>query len=343
MDQLSLHREGPVRGEGGPVAVVDFVVQGCTVRTQDRCAGAVPLVLAFSAVVEAQPLSAKWDFGDGSPGQTGMAVSHTYGKVGTYTVSLAIGGSGGTVSEQKTDFVVVDPVGPGGPCPSDSACASGTCVCQDGCPFPLSGGFCLEGCTGAACYSVATVCVDLSTNVPDVQEPWRGKVCLPACSSDVDCTRPGFSCRVAPGPSGWQRVCLPPFPRVVGAPCRKGTGATDASLCLGDLCLDMGASGYCTAACGPTACPEGSRCAQFTGENQATVCLAHCAPGLCAGDPLLGCELPSTQGYFGFQVIGPPDPPGTRYCAAKHCSTDGDCGLLGRCDQDKGGFCVPGE
>jgi PKD repeat protein len=332
-------------GEGKGGALCDFVVQGCAKRTADRCLGAVPLTLTLSAVLEATPTGASWDFGDGSPPASGLVVAHRYEQIGSFTVTLSVPVPGGTVSERKEGFVVVDAVGAGGPCSSNAACASGQCVCQAGCPFPLSSGLCLQECAKVACHSSATACVDLSAGAAGEAEPWRRQLCLPTCVLDADCARPGFLCREAPTASGWARVCLPPFPRAIGAPCRAGGGAPDDASCLGKLCLPLGAAGICSATCGASSCPEGSRCAHFSGEGlPAPVCLRRCvgtADSCGKLDPQLGCELPSAQGFYGFTIAGPPDPAGTRYCTAKRCQGDASCGLSGRCDLQKGGFCVP--
>jgi PKD repeat protein len=334
-------------GEGGGGASVDFVVQGCAKRTADRCLGTVPLTLTLSAVVEATPTGASWDFGDGTPPQPGLAVSHRFDQIGSFTITLSVPVAGGTVSERKESFVVVDAVGPGGPCSSSAACASGQCVCQQGCPFPLSAGLCLHECEKVACHSPATACVDLSAGDAAESEPWRRQLCLPTCALDADCTRPGFQCRDAPTTGGWTKVCMPPFPRAIGAPCRAGDGSPDPAACLGKLCLDLGATGVCSASCGSASCPEGSRCAHFSGEGlPAQVCLRRCVGAFdpCGkSDPQLACELPSSSGFYGFVIAGPPDPAGTRYCAVKRCqpASEASCGITGRCDLQKGGFCVP--
>jgi len=338
-------RDAPTVGELGGGALVDFVVQGCAKRTVDHCIGTVPLALTLSAVLEATPSTASWDFGDGTPPKQGLVVTHSYETIGSFTITLSVPVVGGTVSERKESFVVVEAVGAGGPCSSSASCASGQCVCQKGCPFPLSGGLCLQECAKVACHSPTTACVDLSAGETGESEPWRRQLCLPICAVDADCTRPGFQCRDAPTGGGWTKVCLPPFPRAVGEPCRGSDGKPDPASCLGKLCLEIGASGACSAVCGSSNCPEGSRCAHLSGESApAQVCLRRCAGASdpCGAlDPQLACELPSPGGFFGFVIEGPPDPAGTRYCAVKRCQSDASCGVTGRCDLEKGGFCVP--
>jgi PKD repeat protein len=333
--------DGLSGSEKKPLSAVDFVVQGCRERTDEVCKGFVPLVLAFSSVLQERVQSAKWDFSDGSSAQTGEVVTHTYQKVGTFTVTLSVGSGAGTLSEQKDGLVIVEAAHPGSPCGEDSDCGGGTCVCKGSCAFPLDTGLCLQECGVIGCHLPSTVCVDLSKGVPSNGEPWRTRLCLPTCQTDQDCTRPGFSCRLAPGASSWHRVCLPPSLRSIGEPCRTPTGNTDEELCLGGVCLDIGGSGYCSAACGSDPCPEGTRCAALASESASSVCLLRCDGDLCAEDPMLGCELPGGKGAYSFQILGPADPPGTQYCAPKRCSTDGECGFLGYCDSLRGGYCLP--
>jgi PKD repeat protein len=325
--------------ESGPPSAVDFVVQGCSQRTAGTCGGVVPLVLTFSVVAHNDPLTAKWDLGDGTSPQTGTVVTHSYEKAGTFTVTLSASASGGTISERKVDFVVVELAGPGDACTADGHCSSGKCICHGGCFAPLSSGLCLQSCDKLACSGTA-ICVDLAGAAASspAADPWRAHLCLPSCASDADCGRPGFACRVLPGAAGWQRGCWPiAFPRAVGEPCRGADGLPDPGLCLGAVCLDIGASGYCSASCGVSACPDGTRCALFN-SGGGSVCLSRCEANGCS-DPQLGCEPPGRSGTHGFLILGVPDPAGTAYCAPKHCATDADCGLGGSCDLDQGGFC----
>jgi PKD repeat protein len=317
-------------------------VQGCAELTQDRCGGPAPLALTFTAVTSLEVTGAKWDLGDGTLTETGAVIGHTYQKPGTYTVTLALSAAGGTVSEQKRDFVAVQPAGPGAACTADAQCRGGSCVCRDGCFVPLAPGLCLEECEEAACAAGA-VCVDLAQDGA-ATDPWRRHLCLPGCKGDASCARPGFSCRLLPVAGGWQSACWPAgFPRFIGEACRTAAGATDPSACIAGLCLDIGASGYCSAACAASSpCPEGTRCARFNHDPTAGVCLLRCTPGACVADPELSCEDAGGSGELGFQIDGPADPAGTRYCAPKRCTSDQQCGLTGRCDLAKGGFCRPG-
>ena len=330
--------------DGGPSSAVDFVVQGCATKTATLCQGTAPLTLTFSAVLLKQPTSVTWDFGDNSKSQPGLVVTHVYSKPGTYDVTLTIGDNAGTLSEQKFKFVQVAGAAPGDRCAVDDTCTSGKCVCNGICSFPLADGLCLESCgKQSPCSSSKQACVDLSAGAGAKKEPWRTRLCLPRCTKDKDCERTGFSCRLAPGVFGWHKVCLPPFPGFVGAPCKtsSGVGVVDHSRCLGGVCQDLGAAGYCTAQCVTVACPPGTRCARFTKDSKQTICLLKCDGANCAGDPLLACEIPSQSGQYGFEVTGPlTDPKGTRYCAPRRCKKDNECGLAGICDAAIGGFCA---
>jgi hypothetical protein len=340
IDQRPFSLDNVPLGEFSAILTIDFVAQGCPVRTSTSCEGVVPLKLSFSAVLLGEPTSIKWDLGDGSPSESGKVVAHTYEKTGRFTVTMVASGADGTVSEQKSEFVVVQPAGPGSSCATAQACESKTCICRSTCPFPLDSGFCLQECQSLACYLPDTVCVDLSRGNAGTADPWRKQLCLPVCASDTDCTRPGFSCSLAPGIDSWHKVCLPPFPRFIGLPCRTAAGVPDPSLCLGGICLDIGASGYCSASCSPQGCPDGSRCIQMTGLSPQSFCMLRCTESTCQSDPLLACETPSPAGYYGFEIIGPQDPAGAEYCAVKRCTADDQCGVIGRCDKSKGGFCV---
>ena len=329
--------------DGGASQAVDFVVQGCGTLSLTRCQGTAPLELTFSAVLLKQPSSVTWDFGDNTTSQPGLVVTHIYSRPGTYDVTLTIGHSGGTVSEQKSSFVQVAGASPGARCASDKTCSSGKCICNGVCSFPLDDGLCLASCgKQAPCASTKQACVDLSAGAGAKKDPWRTRLCLPRCTKDKDCKRTGFGCRLAPGVFGWHRVCLPPFPGFVGSQCKtaSGAGVVDHSRCLGGLCMDLGAAGYCTAPCGAGACPPGTRCARFTKDSKQTICLLRCDGTNCASDPLLACEVPSQSGQYGFEVTGTqPDPKGTRYCAPRRCTKDNECGLAGACHAASGGFC----
>ena len=71
--------------------------------------GTVPLTVAFSDASTGGPTSWSWDFGDGST-STQASPSHTYTTPGTYDVSLTVSGLGGSDTETKLGYVVVDPI-----------------------------------------------------------------------------------------------------------------------------------------------------------------------------------------------------------------------------------------
>ncbi len=336
--------DGIAGGEGGGTEIVDFVVQGCEQRTAGQCKGEVPLTLTFTAVISGAPTSFTWGLGGGAAAAKGKIVSHTFTAPGTYDVSLTVAESGGTTSKLKTAFVVAQKAGPGATCNDDGDCASGTCACQSaaGCPVPLDGGLCLHKCEQQCPQQpTKTVCVDLGSSAASgPANDWRTRLCLPACATDAECSRSGFSCRLAPTSMGWVTACLPPMPRGMGAPCRTAAGKPDHALCLGGLCMAMGASGYCSGSCQVGTCPPQSRCVLYGASGAKPVCIARCLAGTCAADPLLACQLPGLPGDQGFTVLGAPDPAGTAYCSAKSCTAATDCGLTGRCDEAAGGYCV---
>jgi glucose/arabinose dehydrogenase/PKD repeat protein len=70
------------------------------VATATPRAGDVPLAVQFSGAsstdADGDPLDHEWDFGDGSPPETGAQVSHTYTQAGTFTATLTVSdGRGG--------------------------------------------------------------------------------------------------------------------------------------------------------------------------------------------------------------------------------------------------------
>jgi len=323
-------------GESTVGGSVDFVVQGCEERTADRCSGTVPLTLAFSAVLQNEPVSISWDPGDGSKPKTSLVVTHTYDKPGLYDVSLTVGEGAGTTSELKVGFVEVRKAAAGFPCVADGSCISDKCVCAGTCPFPLDQGLCLQECE-LSCPDKGTRCVDLEVKGVTASEPWRSHLCLQECTTDAQCLRPGFACRLAPAVQGWQQVCLPQTVHAIGDPCRMVDGSPNPHLCAGGLCLNIGASGYCSWPCKANTCPEGTRCAKFASSDVA-VCLLRCEQGLCQNDPALACELPGGAGDHSFNILGTQPPSGTRFCSVKRCVAPADCGLAGQCDA---GFCLP--
>lgn len=326
------------------IPTINFIVQGCDNYVMDKCSGVAPLTLTFIAVTEGDSSNIVWDLGDSSvisPGH--LMITHTYEKPGRFTVTLAREDRTGIINEQKIDFVDVEPAQPGAACSKDINCASGKCICHGTCTFPLNNGFCLEECSNTGCIEPAAACVNLAAKSDASSEPWQKQVCLMSCTTDQDCQRSGFKCQLAPTKNKWQKVCLPPLLRFIGAPCRSATGVPDASFCLGDLCLDIGASGYCSNSCLTNDCPEGTRCATLKEPFNTSACLLRCDTNdetQCTTDPFLTCELPDISGQYGFEITNSADPSGSRYCAPKRCAYNDDCGPNGRCDLEIGGFCV---
>lgn len=324
-------------GEGSSGTGLDFVVQGCPALSAQSCKVVVPASLTFSGLLPEGAASPSWNMGDGSALQTGPIASHTYAEPGAFDVTLVVSTPSGMASERKASFVVAQAVEAGGGCATDTQCVSKQCRCQTGCSLPLVDGLCLETCASSSCTvgraGVAHVCVDLTLAV--MSGPLATRLCLPACSAQVPCTRTGFRCRFAPTGTAFAQSCVPASLGDIADPCRKAGGTVENSQCLGGLCLDMGASGYCSADCSTVTCPEGTRCARLTKSGK-SVCLRRCSGTVCTQDPWLACEAPDKTGDGGFEILGSADPVGTRYCAPRRCTASTACGLSGQCI---GGFC----
>ncbi len=100
--------------------------------------GTAPLVVSFTNSSSGSISTYSWNFGDGST--SGLQnPSHTYASPGTYTVSLTVGGSGGTNTLTRTGYIVVA-------APSANVAANFSSTRQAG-PAPLSVGF-TDGSTG---------------------------------------------------------------------------------------------------------------------------------------------------------------------------------------------------
>jgi PKD repeat protein len=70
--------------------------------------GVAPLAVSFAETSSGLIDTYAWDFGDGT-GSTDSDPQHVYEEAGTYTVSLAVTGPGGSDVETKADYIVVDP------------------------------------------------------------------------------------------------------------------------------------------------------------------------------------------------------------------------------------------
>jgi PKD repeat protein len=71
--------------------------------------GKPPLTVKFQDESAGTYDECTWDFGDGSRKGKGASPTHTYKRVGRYTVTMTASGSAGSDTVKKVDFVVVDP------------------------------------------------------------------------------------------------------------------------------------------------------------------------------------------------------------------------------------------
>lgn len=65
--------------------------------------------VVFDARPSANAVSWRWDFGDGSPTQSGQRPTHTFPRDGEFEVTLTVGGGGGQI-DASTETVAVSPV-----------------------------------------------------------------------------------------------------------------------------------------------------------------------------------------------------------------------------------------
>jgi hypothetical protein len=81
---------------GGPSARFTFTVEGNRVRADaSRASGMI-----------GGPLTYGWDWGDGSPRDTGIRASHTYKELGAYTITLTVTDGAGRTATQSQNIVV---------------------------------------------------------------------------------------------------------------------------------------------------------------------------------------------------------------------------------------------
>ncbi|HZS39939.1 MAG TPA: hypothetical protein VFF06_24065 [Polyangia bacterium] len=346
--------------DGGPPLGAGFTVSGCAMLTypsgKPRCAGSAPLTVTFVPLGSGVS-TFLWAFMGGTPAtSTAVAPQVTFARPGTFAVTLAAGGTGGTTA--ATGIVVVTAGGLGAPCADSSECDAAAhlgCVCPAGdCPGGLAVGLCTDvGCAGGC---GANVCADLTRGgaaLPDADagagEEWRIALCLPACATSAEC-RTGLTCREVPAlatgtpPGGaftWRPACFADFPGDVGDSCFDASGAPSGAGCLSGRCDAFGARGLCTADCGNGGtCPSAASCATFNGTPGSSECLRRCDATHPCADPLLACELAGLSGALGF-TVAPADPAGTTYCAPKRCTQPSDCAPAGTCTAMGGAsFCV---
>ena len=358
-------------GDGIPPLRGAFTIIGCstldTSTGQPRCSGRSPLALTFVPLGSGVDTFV-WTFNGGAPATSkAMAPAVTCAAPGTYMVTLAAGGAGGTTT--STGTVVVSAGVTGSPCLADSDCDGGVglfCVCkpgEPGCVGALSVGFCTRVCDGGDC-AAGEICADLSRGGAyspsstdggvDGGGPsgdvWRRALCLPGCAMTSDCAS-GFLCRELPAlPSGgtaggaytWKRGCFADVGGDDGDSCASPTGQPDPSRCLSGRCDPYGARGVCSSACATTSdCPSTAACGTYNGPPATHACVRRCdASFLCNDDPLLDCEAAGQLGGLGF-TISPSEAPTTRYCAPLRCSMPSQCAPSGSCTAMGGGsFCL---
>lgn len=75
--------------------------------TGSPTSGSAPLTVSFTDTSGGSPETWWWNFGDGSS-STESNPSHTYTLPGTYTVSFTVTNAGGTDTEVKPGYVVVN-------------------------------------------------------------------------------------------------------------------------------------------------------------------------------------------------------------------------------------------
>lgn len=376
-------------GDGGASLVGLFTVSGCGELTfsdptgEPRCAGTAPLRVQL-VLLEVGASMHRWtvtpldvinpgpsdggtsDGGtsDGGLGDGGArdgslldeAQSHartpelTLNLPGTYAVTLAVAGPGGTAT--ASGQIVVAAGGLGAACRRDAHCATGlSCLCgsdqpgRDGsCPGGLAAGLCTRSCDGAACPT-GSACIDLSRTQPLVPpdggsgDSFRQPLCVPSCSNTSKC-RADLVCRDLPvlaagghagDPLQWGRGCFVQTPAGVGGACLAPDGKTDPTACTSGLCEGLGLRGLCSAAC-TGGCPSEAACATWNSllppSPGAPRCLARCDAMRPCGDPLLDCLPGGGTGALGFRLQS--EPVGTMVCAPRRCSADPDC-PGGRC------------
>lgn len=382
----AMDNRGSGSSDGAPNLVGLFTIAGCSELSfadpegEPRCLGTAPLT-AQLVLLEVGSTLHRWTvapMGDprdgGVPADAGMrdggadgggidgnlldeaqsrarAPQLTLQLPGTYVVSLAVAGPGGTAT--ATGQIVVSSGSLGSACTRDSQCGEGLlCLCgssqpgRDGaCPGGLGAGLCTKACGGTSCPA-GSVCIDLSRTqgpVPmdGVADAFRRPICVPACGSGK--CRADLVCRdlpvLAPGgkagdPLSWGRGCFAQVPGGVGAACLLPDGKTDSLACASGLCEGLGLRGLCSAACGMTmGCPSESACATWNTPTMPPAptgarCLARCDAMRPCTDPLFDCLTSGGPGPLGFRLLT--EPASTMVCGPRRCSSDTEC-PGGRC------------
>jgi hypothetical protein len=307
------------------------------------CVGPAPLTLTLVPLTSPDVTSYLWSFGDGSPTSAAPTPTHTFVLPGGYDVRLIVGSPAGTLAvHHDPPFVQVRPNALGGACDVTAQCAPElicTCPTDDAaatsCPAAFGHALCTKECIASDDCGQGSVCIDLG-----VSAPWRTPLCLRACAGAGSC-RAGFECRQLPTTTvsepGWATACFPSFLGDLASPCLGPSGEPRPEGCVGGVCLELGALGYCSADCRDRPCPSGTACARLLDGTERMACLATCAEVACEDDPLLACEEPGPGG-LGFEVLDPEAPAGP-YCAPRRCRTAADCRGLACVTVGGEGFC----
>ncbi len=360
-----------------------FTIVGCRKLTfpsdEPRCEGPAPLSIQLVLLPigvamyrwQVTPASGNSDGGMPSSGDGGVgslldeaqskskSPQLTLTQPGTYLVSVAVAGPGGTST--ASGQIIVGTGGIGESCRSDEQCGSGLrCLCgadlpgRDGrCPGALQNGLCTRSCDGVACPS-GSVCLNLSRSqvgIPDggVGDAYRQPICVTPCSVTSDC-RADFLCRelplskpgsVATDPLQFGRACFLSVPAGIGESCIGADEQPDRSACATGVCEPLGARALCTLACGG-GCPQTAACATWNSSvapaPAAPRCLARCDVTRPCSDPLLDCLPGGGSGGLGFVLTG--EPVSTQVCAPRRCNKAADC-PGGRCVTVSGAsFCL---
>lgn len=305
--------------DGAPLSWVDFTATGCALSEAPpapdggvaavTCAGAAPLAVTFAPLASGPIDTWAWTFGDG--GAASIATpSHVFARPGTYDVTLAAAGPGGSASATRAGYIVVTAAPLGGACDDGAQCASGSCACGDA-SCDASASLCAGAC-GASCAGACAV----------LGGAWDATLCVATCAGPADCPDGRACTPVAASGGGWTLACLPE-----GALAPIGASCASVSACATASCLAIGARGMCSASCaGGGACPSGTACASFG--NGTAACLPICDGGHpCGDDPWIACEAPGASGPWGFTAAA-------NVCAPRSCSAPSDC---------PGGACVAGH
>ncbi len=335
---IAVDARAPLEASTEPL--VDFSVSGCPEWSCEgqacRCIGPAPLTLRFTPVTNLEAATLKWDFGDGTTSDE-PSPTHTYHGVGRFTVTLLVGGAFGILTRERKDLVELRMAHVGEVCEEDTTCLLGLCLCSDPaefCPGPLVA-TCTQNCEHSECTQ--GVCADLG---PDSDGPWRQDLCLPACFTDEDCTRPGTECLDLVSPeegAPWVRACLPPILAALGESCADADGEPDDAACWTGRCLEIGSRGLCSGPCRPDTCPAGTACVQL-GEDPEAVCLPTCTDW--CPDELLECRSEGGEGKYALTFLDTSAPGDLKVCGPKQCTDDEDCLPLGACHLELGGYCL---